>query len=333
MNELVRERSDILINNKEVLAKNFKWSYGVMHIASALVYTSAGQNIDVERLDEAKKYLDKHAGVFSSFKASAMPMVVSKMALSADPAQYFNDLKSVFDRLSKKMIMSDGGYIIQGAINILDADRLYDADAIIEKFHDFYKKMNKLHPFITGSEDIAFGILLAMTDRSVDDIINEIETSYAYLRKTIGMKAGNNEIQGLSMVLALMEGTPEEKCDKAIHLFNEFLARKVKYGNEYNELASLGILIDLDVDDTTLVDEILETEEYLSKVKGFGSWTLNKKQRLMFAAMLVGDCHESKNSTYAATSTVNSSVAAIIAEEVALMVCIMACTTTTTTCC
>ena len=113
-------------------------------------------------------------------------------------------------------------------------------------------------------------------------------------------------------------------------LYNTFAEHKMKYGTSYHEFASLGSLIDIDVDTDELVDEIIETAEYLKNGKGFGGWSMDKKQRLMFAAMLVGDSYEA-DKVLIDNAAVSSTVAMIIAEEVAVMTCIMAATTAATT--
>ena len=104
----------------------------------------------------------------------------------------------------------------------------------------------------------------------------------------------------------------------------------IKWGKEYNEFGSLGTLIDINVDNDTLVDEIVEVSDYLKSSKGFSGWTLDNKQRLMFSAMLVGDSYSEKGSLMG-SSAINSTVAMVIAEEVAMMVCLMVCVSSTTT--
>ena len=135
--------------------------------------------------------------------------------------------------------------------------------------------------------------------------------------------------KGLGEILALSEGDIKEKSDKVVELYNTILEHGVKWGKEYNEFGSLGTLIDLNVDNNTLVDEIVEVSESLKDSKGFGGWSLDKKQRLMFSAMLVGDSY-SESGSLIGSSAVNSTVAMVIAEEVALMMCMMICVSATT---
>jgi hypothetical protein len=62
------------------------------------------------------------------------------MALKDDPEQYINDIKTVYEKLHKGSIF-DNEYLVQGAICICDAGRMYDADSIVEKYKELYKKM------------------------------------------------------------------------------------------------------------------------------------------------------------------------------------------------
>ena len=329
MKESIKNKVDLLISNKEKIEKEFKWGYSLMNIAAALVFTGENREVDIERLKESKQILKSNAGVFSSFRSYSEAVIVSKMANSPDPAQYIKDVMAVYEKL-KKSSLSDNSYLVQGAICIYEAGKMYEAEAIATKFWDIYKKMGKKHPFLTSSEDIVFVVLLAMTDKSVDEIVNEIEECYTYMRKDVMLNVGNNEYQGLGEILALTDGDIKEKGDKVTELYKTILAHGVKWGKEYNEFASLGLLIDLGVDNDTIVNEILEVNEYLKNSKGFTGWTLDNKQRLMFSAMLVGDDY-GKGRNMMSSSAINSTVAMVIAEEIAIMMCIIICTTTTTT--
>lgn len=323
MKESIKNKVDLLIANKENIEKQFKWGYSIMNIAAALVFTGAGKEADIERLKECKKILEKNTGALSSFQANSAAVIVSKMALSDNPEQYIKNVKAIYDVLNKKHVI-DNPYLIQGAICIYEAGRMNDTEMLAAKYRELYKKMEKKHPILTSSEDIIYVVLLAMTDKDVDTIFNEIEDCYEYLKKDVKLKVGNNELQGLGEILALTDGNIREKCDKVVNLYNTILAHGVKWGKEYNEFGSLGTLIDINADNDVLVNEIVEVSDYLKSCKGFGGWSLDTKQRQMFSAMLVGDSY-SGNGSLMGSSAVNSTVAMVIAEEVALMICIMAC--------
>ena len=206
MKESIKNKVDLLIANKENIEKQFKWGYTIMNIAAALVFTGAGKEADIERLKECKKILEKNTGALSSFQANSAAVIVSKMALSDNPEQYIKDVKAIYDVLNKKHVI-DNPYLIQGAICIYEAGRMNDTEMLAAKYRELYKKMEKKHPILTSSEDIVYVVLLAMTDKDVDTIINEIEDCYEYLKKDVKLKVGNNELQGLGEILALTDGT------------------------------------------------------------------------------------------------------------------------------
>ena len=319
MKENTKSKCDLLMANTDKLSKEFKWSETLMNIAAALVFSGADREIDIEKLKECKKIVKKNAGMFSSLRSMAEPVIVSKMALQDDPEEYFAKVKSVFDRISRS-VFADGGYFVQAAISIVDAGKYDEADEVIARFKELYKKMNKEHPILTSSEDIIFAVLLVMTGKSVDTIITEMEDCYEYLKKELKIRVGANEIQGLSEILALTDGNMREKSDRALKIYNAFGERGVKYGKSYNEFASLGALIDIDVETRVLVDEIIETADYLKESKKFGGWVMDKKQRLMFAAMLVGDAYNAESAIITG-SAIGSTVSMVIAEEVAMVMC------------
>ena len=117
MKESIKNKVDLLVANKEKIEKEFKWGYSVMNIAAALVFTGADKDVDIERLKECKKILEKNTGALSSFQATSAAVIVSKMALADNPEQYIKNVKAIYDVLNKKHVI-DNPYLIQGAICI-----------------------------------------------------------------------------------------------------------------------------------------------------------------------------------------------------------------------
>ncbi|MCR4690546.1 MAG: DUF4003 domain-containing protein [Lachnospiraceae bacterium] len=328
MKESIKNKCDLFLRNKETIKKEFKWEHDLMSISAAMVYSGAGKEADVNRIEECRKILEKNTGIFSSLRSELKPVLACKMALASDPMQYFQDVKSVYEKLTKGSF-SDSRYLVQAAISICDAGRVAAADDLIAKYKELFKKMSKEHPMITDSGDIVFAMLLTLTSKSVDMIVSEMETCYDYMKKELRIKVSGNEIQGLAEVLALTDGDMEAKCNKVADLYHTFANHGTKYGKDYGEFASLGALIDVEANSDALVDEVLEVADYLKSFKGFGSLSMNQQRRVMFAAMLVADSYET-NRTLLSSSTINSTVAAVIAEQVAIMVCIIAATTAAT---
>ncbi len=65
-----------------------------------------------------------------------------------------------------------------------------------------------------------------------------------------------------------------------------YKAKGYKYGTEY-ELATLGVLALLSENQNEIIEDIIETDDFLSEQKGYGFFGVGKKQRIIYAGMLV----------------------------------------------
>ena len=174
---------------------------------------------------------------------------------------------------------------------------------------------------MTGQEDLALLALLAMTDKEVDSIVEETEFYFKAMKKKFSFHG--NAVQSLSFVMALMEGAPEEKCEKVIEIYKALAARGIKYGKEQT-LASLGALIGTELNPAELAGEIVEASEYLKTRKGFSSWRIYSSTRHMFAALMAADVYAKDNAAMN-SSVMSGALSIIIAEEIAMLVVITAC--------
>ena len=221
----------------------------------------------------------------------------------------------------------EDSYLVLTAMIIVDRDRKADAENIKDTTNEIMRRMSKLHPILTSSEDLALAALLAMSGRDIDSVMNDMEESFVYTKKTLKLRADANSIQALSQILALTEGDMKAKCDKVAELFAAFKEHGSKFGT-YLEFPALGTLLDVQVPTEVLVPEIIEAADFLKKSKGFGGLSMDKKTRLMFAALLASEVYTSgmgTSETIATNSAIvtNSAIAMVVAEEIALMVIVM----------
>ena len=105
-----------LAENYRILSAGNKLEFTEMILACAGIYLAAGREPDIDRIQECKKLLKSKAGIFSNFRGSDELLVRCKMALSADPELYFENLEREYKRL--KTFFS-GDYLIPGEKPIL----------------------------------------------------------------------------------------------------------------------------------------------------------------------------------------------------------------------
>jgi hypothetical protein len=327
MKDFVKEKCDLMVRNRKVLNKSFVWDFDIMTVATSLILAGAGVEADAEKLKNCKKILRKGVGCFSSIRGIGETITVCKMAMSEDPAKYVSDLKKVYDKIMKGRFFN-GEYMVLAAANVCDNGKVSEIDSLVGKFNEIDKRMKEEHPILTSAEDWSLAMLLAMTDKSVDQIIGEMEQGFDYMRD-MRFRATQNGLQSLTQVLALMGGDMKTKCDKVIRFSDKFREKGVRYGKDC-EIAALGTLLDIDANEDELVSEIFETADYLKKQKGFGSWHLDKKTRLMFASLIVAESYEKNDLTSAIrphieVSAITSASAVAIAATIAMMLVIYCC--------
>lgn len=319
MKDTIRRKCDLLAENRELIQKTFFLENGLMNTVAAAAYTEKEQTVDTDYLKECHKILTKKQSLLSEFRGSREVMVTAKMALSGNPEGYIEDVVAVYKKLQSGKFW-DSPYKAIAAMVIVDAGKTNEADAIIAKTNELMEGMKKDHPFLTSDEDTSFAVLLAMTDKSVESILTELEESFQYIKKDFSFH--QNAAYSLSQILTTYPGDAQSKKDKALELLKAFEAAGTKYGKDY-ELASIGSLVDIKMNTNELVDEIVEIADYLKENKGFGSLSMSNASRLLFGNLLVSQVYASDDNK-AEASVVTGTVARVVAEETAMFVAIMA---------
>ena len=320
MNEKLQNKCELFLRNRNAVSKKFMFEKGMMSIAAGLIFTGADKEADIEKLNECRKILTKHTGFFSEYRDAVKLALLSEMALSETPKQYIEDVKAVYKKLHKGKFR-DNSYMVLAAMLTCDLGKQESADVIAEKHNEIMKQMKKQHPILTDSEDISYVILLALSDRSVDSIISDMNECFDYLRKTRKINAGPDSVQGLSEILALTDGDIREKCDKVISIYDILKDNKADIKGGY-AFSALGALIGIDEAPEAIVRDIMEADVFLDGCKGFDEKSVNKNQRLMFAIMLAAESCGS-NSSVTNNTFINNALGIIKAKQIATMITII----------
>ena len=326
MREAITRKCDLLIENWKLIHKGYWLENSSIAAIAAATFAEKDRSADVERLKECQKILKKKEGIFSEFRGNSELIVTAKMALSDDPERYLEDVTGVYKKFQKGKFW-ESNYRALAAMTVCDVGKASDADAVIEKTNGILKGMNKAHPLLTSDEDTSFAVLLAISDKKTEVILEELEETYQILKKKFALH--DNAVYSLSQVLTSYEGNAQDKADKAIDIYDAFAAAGAKYGKGY-ELASLGTLIGLNATPEDIASEVAEAADYLKGNKGFGAFDMGKATRLMFGTMVVAGDNSDENYKVGA-SVISGAVARVVAEQTAMLVAIMAASTSSAT--
>lgn len=307
----VLQSCEALIKSREQIKTVFGWDNSLMHLTCAGIYVTRRKAVDRSVLEGCKQLIKENVGVFNNFRSTGRSPIAAMLATSENPKQTLERGLHVYDILKREFCAST--YLPITAMVIAQFAEPGQFEAIASRARTLYKRVRAEHPFLTSSEDSTNCALLALSDKSDDRLLNEMETCYQQLKPHF---ISGNAVQSLSHILSLGEGTPEEKCNKTLDLLQALKTKGYKYGTTF-ELPTLGVLAISGRNIEELTMEIIEIDQWLSTQKGFGLFSsITKKQRLMYAGILAQI--ENPDQGMMEANSISSAISIIIAQEAAM---------------
>jgi len=288
MNEALNNRCRLFIENRDIFKEAFPWENSYFYPVCAALFTNEGRLADLEKLKASRKLLKENVSVFSNFRGVSEICLVTMLALDDSPTDRLDKAREVYSLLKERFFGSE--YLPVASMILSRTVESERYGEICERTRRIYDLMKKEHPFLTSSEDSVFAAMLALSDKSDEDILRECETCYGLLKERF---FDSNAVQSLSHVLALSDDgmrTASDKCRDTIRLFDILKEKKNKYGTGY-ELATLGVLAMLPCGLDGAIRDLIEVSEFLKAQKGYGFFGLGRTQRLMHAGMIVTSEH------------------------------------------
>lgn len=301
------------IENRDTIKSSFIWESAYLYPVCAAIFSDKRQTVDESQLVRCREILYDRTGLFSAFRGMPKLVILSMMAADPAPEEKLQKALGVYDSLKTHFFTST--YLPVASMVIADLVGPEQVETIAARTRRIYDRMKDEHPFLTSSEDSVFAALLALSQLSDEQVVQETERCYRLLKPTF---FSGNAVQSLSHVLALGQGTPEEKCQKTLALYNGLEQEGYPYGTSY-ELATLGVLAMLPASHDEVVRDVLDAAEFLSEQKGYGFFGAGKKQRLMHAGMLVAsDYLDSAVGQTMHAAAVGGTISLIVAQQAAM---------------
>ena len=316
MNNTTKQITNDFIENRDIIKKTLKFESQYIIPVAANEFCAAGVKADAEKLSECKKIIKKNSGFASYLKGNILPVFAAKLSVADDIEAQFNKVTEMYAILKEHYKKSE--YLALFATFLAEKTTVEKAENIAERGRTRYNMMKKEHPFLTSNEDSIMSGFMASSEKDDKQLIDETEKCYDLLRKKFSDK---NAVQTVSHILAIADGTAEEKVERVCRMYDMFKDAGRKFGKHY-ELSSLAAISVIDADEKELVDTVIEIDGILDGQKGYGAFSIDKKTRLMHASMLTADLYDDPENTQAAVSA--SALAAIAAQEAAMCAAIAA---------
>lgn len=326
MENTLKEKCDLFIANRDAFKSAFPMESSYLYPVCASYFVDLGKVVDVQHLKNCRQLIKSRVNLFSSFRSSAELSIVAMLASHDEPEKYLDDAMEIYKSLKEHFFGSE--YLPVAAMILAQGISRERYAEVCEKSRRIYDLMKKNHPFLTSSEDCVFCAMLAMSEKSAEQIVNETEVCYEKLRERF---SDRNATQSLSHVIVLSDDSGlsiGDRCRDTIRLFDALKEQKNKYGTGY-ELATLGVLATLPCSIEETVQEVIEVSNFLKTQKGYGFMGFDRAQRLMHAGMIVTSAHLGDAQTAMQGAAIGSTLSVIAAQQAAICVILVATTTAT----
>ena len=282
MNKTPQELVIRFIETRDAIRAAFRWESEYIYPACAHIFLAADRAVDRERLERCKAMVKSTTGPFSSFRGNIKLPLICMLAAGDEPEARWEGTERTYGLLKEAFFSSE--YLALAALILSEEVPEADIPALAARGKGLYQRMKKEHPFLTGQEDSVFALLLAESQRTDDELIDDMEACYRLLDERFPK---GDALQSVSHVLALSQEAPEEKVHRLIALFDGIQRAGGKYGKD-RQLPILAALSLAKGSVDELVQGLMALDGLLSQQKGYtGVFGMDRRTRMMHAAMLL----------------------------------------------
>jgi len=279
---MIENKLDLLIKNSNSL-EHVKSTFGMgtFKRCNALNLTIRNIDADVNKINDCIDLIRNNSSFFSNFRGNNLLTTAVNLSIQKNPEESFKDIMDIYNKLKNHFFTNQ--FLVLAAQIIYSYKGTNNVDLLVRNTRRAYNLMKENHMFLTVQEDISSAALIAVTSNNLDETFNDMENCYNILREN-GFWAGNN-LQALTHILSLFEGTSEEKCNKVIML-DKILRNNSTPLKSYS-LAILGVAALTVNDYENFAKELISANKFLKKQRRFGSFSLSSVVRNMIVASLI----------------------------------------------
>ena len=312
MEENVLKLCEQFIENRDTIKKVFKGESVFIYPVAANALTAHGEKANEEKLRECKKLVKKNIGTFSYLKGIVTLPFAANLSLKEDSKAHLDKVARIYGVTKKQFKRSEYSALLAIMLaDLVDESRI---EEVVNRGKEIFTVTKQKHPFLTNDQESILSGLLALSEKDNTELIDDMEKCYDLLKIKFSHKSS---IHTAAHVLSLTEGSAREKVAHLIELYDSLKEAGRKFG-VYTQLSTLAAVSILDDDTDKLRDTILEIDEFLSRQKGYGLLGIDKKTRLMHAAMLTTDLYGTAQNALSTFST--SAVAMAAAQQLAICI-------------
>ncbi|MBR4446640.1 MAG: DUF4003 family protein [Solobacterium sp.] len=307
MNHELLERCDEFMQYGAIIQKAIGADYEECGVG-AYYYLSSGAFPDAERIRTCKTLIKKRNGFFSDFRGYGLDILACMLAATDDPEYRLEVAILAYQYLRAEFESSS--YVPILAFFFSEYLKEEQFELYTARAKEIYNKMDKQHLLLTGYEDLVFAGLFAMSGRSLEDLTEESEMIYKYLRSDFIFNG--NPLQTLSHALTLCTGEPIKKAERTRDLLQILQKHRIHFPRSF-PIVALGILANSGIDPTVICSDFMVVQDKLREMdhRLFPS----KENRYTFAVLVLASYYMINSKEMTAAAIVRTIVLLISAAQ------------------
>lgn len=269
------------IENRRILKNVFKAQPDAVYPMCANLYCAHNVPADEQKLLYCKQLVKEDSKKHKRFRGNMYALVSCILALSEAPEEKLRLAEEYYHLLKQYFTSCD--QLVFCSFMLTDLAEPGKVRESIERGHKLYQYVHQTHPALISEDDGVLAVLMAFSEKSNDELIEDVESCYRVLKT---MAQGKN-VRNASLILGLSDRESKEKSEAFIELFNVLKENGLNITKNYmlSVLASIAILA---IDPEMVAKEIADVDKFLSKQKGYkGLFGTDKKARLLHSTLLV----------------------------------------------
>lgn len=273
MDSLLKSICDLFLENKNNCRGVYTTHIGGTGLENlfSYIFTFHDQKIEHERMLEQYHYLYRNeiSGIYRNATSIAL---MCYMDMSKDSDAFFKQVESIFDMFPQNEFYD---YPVSVGTMIQDC-KPDDFKTVVDRTFEIYNRLKKAHKFKISVYHLPWICCVALTDRLVDDLIEDFECIYKLKGSYVG-----------KALRVLGESYDEEQVLEMFAKKETILKMLNKKKHPLTYYAFSELFMSRPESAETIVNLIIEVDDYLKPHKDFHGFLSLKRYRSIIAAILV----------------------------------------------
>lgn len=186
MNEHLKNTADQMLERYLELEKAFMWEHNLTKHFVALVLTQQNKEVNKETIKNAIEVINANTGIFSNFRGLYRFMLAGLMITESDSVEgTFNRILQS-EQYLKDAGFKQGTHMPIACYALYKSSKEDDPKVMARHAYEIYCNLKSNHPWLTSSDDYSMSVLLAKTEGD----LSRIEDAYDGLNNA-GFYKGN----------------------------------------------------------------------------------------------------------------------------------------------